>query len=290
MTFGRLVCVGVATTALGLAQGVTVNAQATVSPFEPLHAVGAYVQSEPGPLEKQSNPITPENPIPRLALVIEPRYPTEASLVGARATISLRVTLDAAGRVGEIRTNGVPVLAAINGGASSDDAAAALRALIGAARRSVGIWLYDTPANPPIAFDVAVSFSPETKPMVVYHGPPGGSRSPQTEIPETPPSTEPVPDWAAGIKRVGGDILTKVKHVAPVYPAGAKEAGVQDLVVIEARVESDGRIVHARVVRSAPLLDQAALDAVLQWEFSPAIVDGNPVPVLVMIGVRFSLR
>jgi TonB family protein len=277
MTFGRLLRAGGVTTACGLAQLATAGAQVTTGPPQAL--VGAFVQSEPGPLEKRANPITPENPIPRAAFVIEPRYPTEAWWLDARATISLRVTLDDLGRVGEIRTNGM-----------------ALRALIESARRSAGAWLYDPPANPPISFDVAISFSSEGKPEVTLREAPA-DRSPRAAMPPLPPlppelaPLSPEPEWARGVARVGGNFTPprKIVHVNPVYPDEARQARVQGVVIIEARIEADGRIINARILRSIPLLDQAALDAVTQWVFTPTLQDGSPVPVLTAMTVQFSL-
>jgi protein TonB len=45
----------------------------------------------------------------------------------------------------------------------------------------------------------------------------------------------------------------------------------------------------ARVLRSIPLLDQAALDAVNQWEFTPTLLNGVPVPVIMTVTVQFTL-
>ena len=52
------------------------------------------------------------------------------------------------------------------------------------------------------------------------------------------------------------------------------------VVILEARIEADGRVCNARVLRSIPPLDQAALDAVKQWEFTPTLVNGVPTPVM----------
>jgi protein TonB len=46
----------------------------------------------------------------------------------------------------------------------------------------------------------------------------------------------------------------------------------------------------ARVLRSIPLLDQAALDAVRQWEFTPTLLNGVPVPVIMTVTVQFTLQ
>jgi TonB family protein len=90
--------------------------------------------------------------------------------------------------------------------------------------------------------------------------------------------------------RVGGKIRppTKVKDVAPVYPAAAKSARVAGTVIVEATIGSDGKVTDAKVLRSIPLLDQAALDAVRQWEYTPTLLNGVPVPVLVTVTISFT--
>jgi TonB family protein len=89
--------------------------------------------------------------------------------------------------------------------------------------------------------------------------------------------------------RVGGQIKppTKIKDVQPVYPAIAKSARVSGAVTIEAMIGPDGKVMNATVVRSIPLLDQAALDAVQQWEYTPTLLNGVPVPVVVNVTINF---
>ncbi len=90
--------------------------------------------------------------------------------------------------------------------------------------------------------------------------------------------------------RVGGHIKapTKIKDVKPVYPAIAQSARVAGVVTIEATIGFDGKVIDAKVVRSSPLLDQAALDAVRQWEYTPTLLNGVPVSVLVTVTVNFT--
>ena len=90
--------------------------------------------------------------------------------------------------------------------------------------------------------------------------------------------------------RVGGKIKppTKVKDVKPVYPAMAQSARVVGVVTVEATIGSDGKVIDAKVVRSIPMLDQAALDAVQQWEYAPALLNGKPVPVVVTVTINFT--
>lgn len=94
----------------------------------------------------------------------------------------------------------------------------------------------------------------------------------------------------AAAVRIGGQIKppTKIKDVQPVYPAIARTARVAGVVTIEATIGPDGKVIDATVVRSIPLLDQAALDAVQQWEYTPTLLNGVPVPVLVTVTINFT--
>jgi TonB family protein len=101
--------------------------------------------------------------------------------------------------------------------------------------------------------------------------------------PPPPPPPAPV--------RVGGNVPqpTKVADVRPVYPPIAQSARVQGVVIVEATIGVDGSVTDARVMRSIPLLDQAAVDAVRQWRFTPTLLNGVPVPVIMTVTVNFSL-
>jgi protein TonB len=92
--------------------------------------------------------------------------------------------------------------------------------------------------------------------------------------------------------RVGGNIKPpqRTKNVNPVYPPIAQSARVQGIVIIEATIGQNGRVTEARVLRSIPLLDQAALDAVRQWEYSPTLLNGVPVAVIMTVTVNFTLN
>jgi protein TonB len=60
-------------------------------------------------------------------------------------------------------------------------------------------------------------------------------------------------------------------------------------VIIEATIDSDGRIQSLRILRTIPLLDQAALDAVRQWQYTPTLLNGVAVPVIMTVTVTFNL-
>ncbi len=94
----------------------------------------------------------------------------------------------------------------------------------------------------------------------------------------------------AGPVRVGGNIPvpTRIQVVEPVYPQAARAAGVQGVVILELVIGTDGAVSNARVLRSIPPLDQAALDAVRQWRYEPTLLNGVPVPVIMTATVNFS--
>jgi TonB family protein len=95
----------------------------------------------------------------------------------------------------------------------------------------------------------------------------------------------------AGPVRVGGNIRppTRTQFAEPVYPPTARAAQVQGVVILEVVIGADGAVSNARVLRSIPLLDQAALDAVRQWRYEPTLLNGVPTPVIMTATVNFTL-
>jgi periplasmic protein TonB len=108
-------------------------------------------------------------------------------------------------------------------------------------------------------------------------------------LPPPPVVKPPAPD--PGPVRVGGAIRQPIKvgGADPVYPAIAQAARVQGIVIIEATIGADGHVINARILRSVPLLDQAALDAVRQWQYTPTMLNGVPVPVIMTVTATFTL-
>ena len=83
---------------------------------------------------------------------------------------------------------------------------------------------------------------------------------------------------------------TKTNDVRPVYPDTARQARLSGTVVMEAVLDPAGRVTQLRVIKSAPLFDQAAMDAVRQWRYTPSMYGGHPVSVLMTITIRFTLE
>ena len=261
-----------------LATSTAVTTAQEPVPGQGWQLVGAFPRSEAGPLERDAKPITLENPIPRRTRLVRPPYPPEAAAVGARASVTLRVTLDHLGTVREARTIGTPILGAMAPATPTDQRAfrAGLLALVQSAKDAVGQWLYDPPADAPIAFDVVIGFTSEGDGDVITQGAGIGRPSPQIDSPQIgSPNATPA---------------TKVKHVSPVYPTAAREAKIAGTVILEAEVGTDGRVSDVRVVRSIPELDEAAIDAVKQWEYTPRRIDGVATPARMTLTIQFSLQ
>lgn len=122
-------------------------------------------------------------------------------------------------------------------------------------------------------------------------GVPGGNvvdGSPDAIAPPPPPPPVKPPEPV----RIGGIIRApeRIQYVAPTYPPIAQRAGVDGIVIIEATIGVDGRVVNARILRSRPLLDEAALAAVRQWTYTPTTLNGVPVPVIMTVTVNFQLQ
>jgi protein TonB len=102
---------------------------------------------------------------------------------------------------------------------------------------------------------------------------------------EAPPPPAPV-------VRVGGLIREpkKVRDAAPVYPSIALAARIQGIVILEATITPQGRVENVRVLRGVPALDEAAVEAVKQWTYTPTLIGGVPVGVIMTVTVNFVLR
>jgi len=108
---------------------------------------------------------------------------------------------------------------------------------------------------------------------------------------ETPATPRPSKPAEAVPVRVGAGIREprKTRNVGPVYPPEAVAARVQGVVILECTIDEDGRVVSIRTLRSVPMLDAAAIEAVRQWEYEPTLLNGVPVPVIMTVTVNFRL-
>jgi periplasmic protein TonB len=109
-------------------------------------------------------------------------------------------------------------------------------------------------------------------------------------VPDAPPG--PVITTPAPPVRMHRGITApeKVVNVVPVYPPLARAAHVEGVVILETVIDASGNVTSARVLRGYPMLDQAALDAVQQWKFTPARLNDEAIPVVMTVTVQFKLQ
>jgi TonB family protein len=82
----------------------------------------------------------------------------------------------------------------------------------------------------------------------------------------------------------------KIKNVNPVYPRHAKEAWIHGTVVLDATISPTGCVKSVEVAQSVPGLDVEAIRAVAQWRYTPTLLNGSAVPVIMTVTVNFQLR
>jgi protein TonB len=99
-----------------------------------------------------------------------------------------------------------------------------------------------------------------------------------------PPSSGPL--------RLGSTLAPprKIKDVRPMYPPAALSTEARGTVIIEVTIGTDGRVHDAKVIHSVPKLDQAALEAVRQWEYEPTRLNGALVGLIMTVVVNFAIQ
>ena len=159
-----------------------------------------------------------------------------------------------------------------------------------------------TPApNPALAPTVAPQTIKDeviTPPSVGVVGPDTGALPPgfgtDTNIGITPPPQilAPPPVTPKGPVRLADLPVAprKTVDVRPHYPEVARAARIEGTVVMEAVLDPSGRVTQLRIITSVPMLDQAALDAVRQWRYTPSMYGGHAVSVLMTITINFKLQ
>lgn len=232
---------------------------------------------------------------PKLIKKVEPIYPAEAKKAGIEGVVILEATTDLYGRIA-----GVKVLRSIP-------------ALDQAAMDAVKQWVYEPMiigGKPrPVVFTVTVRFNLDDgkKPKVggVVSGVSGGVQGGVVGgvtggveggvsggVAGGGISAQDLTKFEGDAVRAVGKIKPPVliKEVPPRYPEVARQARVEGIVILEAKADEQGNVVDAKVLRSIPILDQAAIDAVKQWKYEPMLIDGKPRKIIFTVTVRFVLH
>jgi TonB family protein len=228
-------------------------------------------------------------PDPRRTRDEQADYPTKALRAGITGSVIVELVIDPKGNVREARAvKSVPEL---------DDAA------VKAARK----WKFEPTLvggrATEVLFFALIRFGQTVEPipadwlaMAAFHYDKGLLRPARHALDAAIAKTREdrkrfegfVPGGSSGA-RGGLTAPVKTKDVRPSYPADALSSRVQGTVLIEALLETSGKIGRARILSKPSVLDAAALNAVLQWEFTPATRNGAPMAVSMTTTVRFSL-
>jgi TonB family protein len=200
-------------------------------------------------------------------------YPADALERGIRGTVIVAITVNAAGQVTTASiVSGPPELRA-----------SAFKAAMG---------LEFSPAPSTTAMTISVEYFLESNSWGVRVGEANTtSVARDAQLRTAAAVMREAAAWQ-NVYRIGGSIRPprKIADVPPNYPEAAQEAKVQGVVIVEARIDESGAVTDTRLLRSVPLLDQAALDAVKQWKYEPTMLNGVPVPVVMTVTVNFTLR
>jgi TonB family protein len=124
---------------------------------------------------------------------------------------------------------------------------------------------------------------------------PQASTPTPTPAPSSPtsaavPGPPPAPRRSATPVRVGGNIKppTKTRNVPPVYPEALAAEKIGGVVILEAVIGPDGHVREAKTLRSPnEELTRAASDAIRQWEFTPTLLNGAPIAVVMTATFNF---
>jgi TonB family protein len=219
---------------------------------------------------------------PKLIKKVEPVYPVKARLDRVEGVVDVEATTDAQGQVQTVKIlRSVPKLDQV-------------------VVDTVKQWVYE-PAfvdGKPVPVTVKIScrftlsggrHNVEESAVVVAPSEASGiSGKEQGEQGKVAQATQ---EFAKGAVRITGDMKPPqlMKKVDPIYPEIARQSHVEGVVILAVRTDTSGKVKDVMVLRSVPLLDQAAIDAVRQWIYKPLIVEGKPVEAVFTVTVRFSL-
>jgi protein TonB len=114
---------------------------------------------------------------------------------------------------------------------------------------------------------------------------------PSAAPPPPPPKVEAPKPVVPQRIRVGGNVQAAmaIRAPKPSYPPLAKQARIQGVVRLNAVIGKDGTIQDLKAASGHPLLVPAALEAVRQWLYKPTLLNGEPVEVVTVIDVNFTL-
>jgi protein TonB len=247
----------------------------------------ATTTAAPAPVAAAGEPVRVTGGVPARVSGAGPAYPAAAQAAGIAGLVFIDAVIDTTGAVREARVVGsIPGL--------DVEAQAAVRG-----------WKYAPPVidGKPVEVLklVSVRFAPHPGITVIdlidlarFYAATGHVSEAQAA---TAQAIQAVADRRAALTRKIGERPGEVTEpvvsfrVPPVYPAKARSNKIQGYVIVEALVTEEGDVVAPVILKpAAELLNQAAIEAVAQWKYTPARFDGKPVPITLNVTVNFALQ
>jgi protein TonB len=111
--------------------------------------------------------------------------------------------------------------------------------------------------------------------------------------PAPPPIGSALPSANIGISNPTGKAVREPRLISstnPAYPAMARQSNAQGIVVLSADVDAKGNVTRVTAVSGPVVLREAAIEAVKQWKYAPALIDGSAVGSQVSVQVQFRLK
>lgn len=219
--------------------------------------------------------------VPKVVKQTRPEYPAGMKDYGIGAEVAVNVDVSAAGDVTGVHFSSFTIK--VPGDASKEVLANAGPLFFDATESAAREWKFE-PADSDTSAEILFTFT-TTPDADVKDGVQGGVTGGISNG-----VTGGIAGGVHGPLRVGGPIKPPIKihNVAPIYPDDAKAAHVAGVVIIEVTIAKDGSVSDARILRSVPMLDLAALDAVRQWIFTPTLLNGIPVELVMTTTVNFT--
>ena len=236
----------------------------------------------------------------KLIYKVEPIYPEQAKSIGLRGIVKLAITVNEEGLVYELVVeSGHPILveAAIEAVKQWRYSPTLLNGEPVPAKTTVTciFGMKDTPfpaegqtakIMPPV--EAMARLRPSTVVEVTGDHHAAATPPPAQEqaagLPIKAPLREPI--------RVGSMVQESklINKVAPIYPEQAKSIGLQGIVKLAITVNEEGLVYEIEVESGHPILVEAAIEAVKQWQYSPTLLNGEPVAAQTMVTVIFNLK
>jgi TonB family protein len=239
----------------------------------------------PGPIERTATAAPSRAALPKRLQGSPFEFPAEARDRLASALVTVQVVIDETGQVAEARV--LRYRAEWLPDADAATVAQTTKVLGEHTVSTIRGWRYEPPSPAPIMWTMTVFYNNKSRVGVPEE--PAGEAEAERRVAADPSGLATTPP-DGGAVRVGGPVRApeRLTYVSPVYPQDAMDRGVQGVVIIELTIDTSGAVSDARVMRSIPMLDDAALDAVRQWKYRPTLLNGVAVPVIMTVTINFA--